>query len=59
MSESKYNDKPRLENPYIYFAYLSNTVFIGGKKIDDYSFDTAKVAAAVERDRYHVAEPGW
>ena len=38
----------RLLSPYAYFAYLSNTVFIGGRPINAYSFDDVPVRHACE-----------
>ena len=48
MAEKSIYTKPRLDNPYIYFSYLSNTVFIGGKKVNSYSFDDIEVRHASE-----------
>ena len=38
----------RLKDPYLYFAYLSNYVFVGGRKIKAYSFDDVPVPHASE-----------
>ena len=48
MAHMKSYDKPRLDNPYAYFAYLSNTVFIGGLKMSPYSFDDIEIRHATE-----------
>ena len=38
----------RLQDPYMYFAYLSNYVFIGGQKLKPYSFDGVETRHASE-----------
>ena len=38
----------RLQDPYMYFAYLSNYVFIGGQKLKPYSFDDIETRHASE-----------
>jgi hypothetical protein len=38
----------RLKDPYAYFAYLSNFVFIAGRKTNAYAFDEVKTPHATE-----------
>ena len=38
----------RLQDPYMYFAYLSNYVFVGGQKLKAYSFDDIETRHASE-----------
>ena len=45
---SKGNTKYRLQDPYMYFAYLSNYVFISGLNILPYAFDDVAVPFASE-----------
>ena len=41
-------DGMRLKDPYAYFSYLSNWVFIGGRAIDSYNFDDIRTPHASE-----------
>ena len=38
----------RLQDPYMYFAYLSNYVFVGGQRLKSYSFDDIETRHASE-----------
>ena len=42
------NNVIRLKDPYAYFAYLSNFVFIAGRKTNAYAFDEVKTPHATE-----------
>ena len=42
------NNVIRLKDPYAYFAYLSNFVFIAGRKTNAYAFDDVKTPHATE-----------
>lgn len=42
------NNVIRLKDPYAYFAYLSNFVFIAGRKTNAYAFDDLKTPHATE-----------
>jgi len=42
------NNVIRLKDPYAYFAYLSNFVFIAGRAVNAYAFDDVKIPHATE-----------
>ena len=42
------NSVIRLKDPYAYFAYLSNFVFIAGRAVNAYAFDDVKIPHATE-----------